>query len=273
MTPPSASANPWPGGDPVYLDASQVAAFAGDTVTLTVSSLAIEGATGLLLEFATIDFGDGSFGTGHSSCTAALSVGHTYRTTGDVDPTVTVVTPCGTTAADLSSASTTIHLFPSAPAVSASWPVCSTFQLRLAGPWTGAATGNVATLITIRNTGARGCTLEGYPGLVLIAADGSLLPTHVTPASTGAFMFPAVVPHRVGLPPGGLASFEIAYTDNPSGSEVNEPYDVACPSSRAVRVVLPETHQYGTATVPMGVCGGVVEVSPIVPGADGLRFS
>ena len=49
-----------------------------------------------------------------------------------------VPTPKGGTDAP---AATTLHVFPSAPAASASWLVCSTFQLHLAGPWTGVIIG------------------------------------------------------------------------------------------------------------------------------------
>ena len=91
-------------------------------------------------------------------------------------------------------------------------------------------------------------------------------------ATTGDYMFPAVVPHRVAIKPGEIASFMIGYGDNPFGPTANEPYDVACPPADAVRVTLPGTSEFGTAHVAIGACGGGVRVSPIVPGANGLRF-
>jgi hypothetical protein len=187
---------------------------------------------------------------------------------------VTKVVACDPSqAADLSYADAMVHVFAAAPAQSATWPVCSTFQLQFASPWTGAGLGNVATLITLRNVGAVGCRLEGYPRVILVAATGRLLPTHDGDATTGDYMFPSVVPHRVALAPGGVASFMIGYGDNPFGAATNEPQDVACPPATEVRVVLPATGQFGTAHVAIGACGGVVRVSPIVPGANGLRFA
>lgn len=79
-------------------------------------------------------------------------------------------------------------------------------------------------------------------------------------------------PHRVALTPGAYASFELGWEDIPSGAGNSEPYNVACPSSAWVRVILPGSDQFGTAALPMGACGGHVEVSPLLPGSSGLRF-
>ncbi|MBI3748902.1 MAG: DUF4232 domain-containing protein [Chloroflexi bacterium] len=268
-TPPS-TPTPAVTTDPVVLEVSQTPAFAGDRLTLTISSVT----TRLRLESATIDFGDGISAVVTGRCDRRISVEHAYRTAGDYTATTRQVTACDpATEVDVSGASAAVHLFPAAPAASAGWPVCSTFQLALAGPWSGAGLGNIATRITLRNVSREGCTLEGYPDVALVGPGGKLLPTHVTRATTGAYTFPAVVPHRVALGPNDVASFMIGWTDNPFGPAADEPYAVACPASVAVRVTFPGTHQFGTAGVPMGACGGLVDVSPIVPGADGLRFS
>lgn len=273
IVPATPTPSPLPLPEAMSLEVSQSPAFVGDRLTLTATSSPTGGPTSLLLSSVTIDFGDGTTATVKGTCTARVDFVHVYRHGGDYGPKVTRVSACDpTVVADLAGAGVTVHVFPAAPADTADWPVCSTFQLHLAGPWTGFGLGNVATRITLRNIGSRGCTLDGYPDLVLVAGDGSLLPTHVTAATTGAYMFPAVVPHRVALAPGEVASFMIGYTDNPSGTGASEPYAVACPPSEAVRVILPGTHEFGTARVRMGVCGGTVDVSPVVPGADGVHF-
>jgi hypothetical protein len=125
----------------------------------------------------------------------------------------------------------------------------------------------------VQNVGTKGCALKGYPGLMIVGRNGTLLPTHVRRATTGAYSFPAVVPHTVALAPGEVGSFMIGYGNNPSGPAVNQPYDVACPRSVALRVIFPGTTQFGTAKVGIGACGGVLDVSPIVPGAAGVQFS
>jgi hypothetical protein len=260
--------------NPVDLEVSASPLFAGDRLTLTVTSSLGNAPASLLVGSASVDFGDGTIGTATGSCTNRASLDHAYHQGGDYVPKVTEVSACNPDAvADLSGTSARVHVFPAAPAASANWPVCSTFQLHLAGPWSGAGLGNVGVRITLRNVGAHGCTLKGYPGLDLVGRDGALLPTHVRRATTGAYMFPGIAPHTVALAPGEVGSFMIGYTDNPFGPAVNEPYEIACPPSVAVRVILPDTTQFGTAKVPMGACGGIVDVSPIVPGADGLQFS
>lgn len=257
----------------ISLGVSQDPAFVGDRLSFEATSSPTGGPTSLVISSATIDFGDGTSATAAGSCAAGLGVAHTYPKAGDYQPTVTKIVPCDPSqAADLSYADAMVHVFPAAPADTASWPVCSTFQLQFAGPWTGAGLGNVATLITMRNVGSGGCSIEGYPQVILVAKGGRLLPTHDSDATTGDYMFPAVVPHRIALAPGKVASFMIGSGDNPFGPAANEPQDVACPQSLEVRVILPTTAQFGTAHVAMGACGGVVRVSPIVPGAEGLRF-
>jgi len=267
------AASPAPDAASISLELSQDPAFVGDQLRFEATSSPTGGPTSVLISAATINFGDGTSAIAVGSCTAALDLSHAYRNPGDFQPRVTEVTRCDPgAAADLSYADAMVHIFPAAPAASARWPVCSTFQLQLAGPWTGAGLGNVATLITLRNIGPGGCRLEGYPKVILVARGGHPLRTHDGNATTGDYMFPAVVPHRVAIGPGELASFMIGYGDNPFGPTANQPYDVACPPADAVRISLPGTIEFGTAHVAIGACGGVVRVSPIVPGANGLRF-
>lgn len=247
-------------------------AFAGQPVTMDVTSSPTGGDTNLLLASATIDFGDGTSATRPGSCRARVAFSHRYREAGEYRPKVAAVTSCDpAVGAHLSDALQTVHIFPGAPSASARWPTCTPAGLRLAGFNAGVGLGNVATRITLTNVGRRGCTLEGYPRVVLVRHDGRPSATHDHPATMGAYLFAAVVPARVALRPGEVASFMLGSTDNPFGPDANSPYDVACPPSVAVRVILRGTNEYGTARAPMSVCGGLVDVSPVVPGAAGLR--
>ena len=263
-----------PTAPPLFIGVNGVPspAFAGDPVTLTVSSLA-GGGPSLPIATATVAFGDGTTATLSGACGPQIATVHSYQRAGDYAPTVTALTTCPDSQMATPTASfSPLHIFPSAPPASVSWPTCSTFQLHMAVGGTGAGLGNVATQIAVTNVSARACTLEGYPSVVLVGAGRRLLPTQATPAITGDYMFPAVVPHRVALAPGDVATFMLGYGDNPSGAAVNEPYDVACPVAVAVRVILPGTHEYGTAQGSIAPCGGIVSVSPIVPGAARLTF-
>ena len=252
----------------VGLDVASSPAFTGDRFTFTIWPLAGWVSSG------TVDFGDGNNATASGPCGSPVRLTHAYRTAGDFVAVLTGATACDpSVTADVTDAQVNAHIFPSAVGASTRWPTCTTYQLRLASPWTGAGLGNVATLITIRNVSDRGCTLTGYPTVKLIAADGEFLPTQDHDARDGAYLFPGVAPHLVAVAPGESASFMIGYGDNPSGDDVYKPYDVACPPAVAVRVILPGTHQYGTARAGIGACEGWILVSAIVPGPYGLRFT
>jgi hypothetical protein len=255
----------------ISLESSPAVPFAADPLTLTIDAY-LDGSTGAQIAGATVDFGDGSSGTTSDTCTARPTIEHAY-TAGDYQPKVISATACeGASATDLANATTPIHVLPVASPASASWPTCTTFQLPFTGETEGAAAGSISVRVALKNASAIGCTIEGYPGLQLIAPDGRLLPTSTHQAATGSMTFPAVVPHRVALAPGGFASFDVGYADNPFGAAANEPYSVACPASSWVRIILPGTHEYRTAALSMGACSGALDVSPIVPGPNGFSF-
>ena len=182
---------------------------------------------------------------------------------------MTAATTCDPAApSDVAYSATALIVFPSAPAGSGGWPTCTTYQIQVRGHSLGAAMGTIVDLITLQNVSSTRCQLEGHPGLQLVASDGRLLPTVTSSPSDGSMSFPAAVPHRVALVPGGIGSFVLDYNDNPSGNESS----AACPPAAWVRVTLPATDQYGTVTLPMAPCDGVVRVSPLVPGATGFGF-
>jgi hypothetical protein len=161
-------------------------------------------------------------------------------------------------------------VLPAAPAASASWPQCSPSQIGITAAGTGAGLGHVGVLFTLRNTSPTSCRLSGYPGIQLLGSNGHALPTTVVPAVTGAYLFPAVAPHRVALQPGALASFDLQYGDNPVGAQANEPYAQACPSATSAQVTLPNANEHSVVPASMAPCGGQVLVSPVVPGSQWL---
>jgi Protein of unknown function (DUF4232) len=260
-------------GSPILLDAGSPFGYTGDRVTLAVDATR-SGSAGdpALPVSATVDFGDGSSGAS-VTCGAPAAVEHVYSRLGQYRPTVTAASICEPAGApDLSFSWTQLLIFPSAPAASADWPACTTFQVRITGRNLGGAMGEAADLVRLQNVSSTACQLDGYPGLQLVAADGRLLPTTVHSPSDVSLSYLAPSPHRVALVPGGMSSFDLDYNVNPSGAANNEPYAVACPSAISVRVTLPGTDQYGTAALPMTPCGGVMRVSPPVPGATGFSF-
>jgi Protein of unknown function (DUF4232) len=265
------------------LQSSQLVPFTGDTVTLRTRATAAPGSPQWLrLASATVAFGDGTTGTVAGRCagaarpapSAGLAVLHTYRRPGVVSPHVTAATLCGRAGtvrgSGLTGALVSLRVLPAAPAGSASWPRCASTQLSMTATGTGAGLGHVGVLFTLRNTSSVSCRLDGYPGLQLLGANGQRLATTVVRAVSGAYLFPAVVPHRVALPPGAAGSFDLQYGDIPVGAAANEPSATACPAATEVEVTPPSAADHAVVAARMAPCGGQVVVSPVVPGARWL---
>lgn len=269
---PSVSPTPSPDSSLVagYLEVSppQVVVFAGFPTTMSVDA-GLQATVGSLgIDAVTVSFGDGSSSSLTPGCAARvhhLSIVHTYARAGVFQVRVTSGSLCGGSFA--LDAGYPVQVHPSASPASSTWPFCTTFQLDLTGGGVVLALGNGGAMITARNTSSSSCQLDGYPRIVLIGRSGAALPTDLTDATNGAYLFMAIPAHRVALAPGDFASFEIAFTDNPSGANANEPYQVACPEARSVRVYYPQTGQYGTAALRFAPCDGRVSVSPFFPGS------
>jgi hypothetical protein len=163
-----------------------------------------------------------------------------------------------------------LRVLPAAPAASASWPPCGPSQMSVAATGTGAGLGHVGVLFTLRNTSSAACRLAGYPALQLLGSGGQPLPTTVVRAVGGAYLFPAVEPRPVALPPGGVGSFDLQYSDNPVGAAASEPYATACPAATQVEVTMPNSRDHVVVPASMAPCGGQVTVSPVVPGTHWL---
>jgi hypothetical protein len=269
-----------PGGtETAYLSTREPVPFTGDVVPLTVQASAGTGSQQWQrLASATVSFGDGAAATVRARCTGAalpppsagLVVRHAYQRAGLISPQLTAAAVCGQAGHPALSPGPALRVLPAAPAASASWPQCNRSQIGITATGTGAGLGHVGVLFTLRNTSPASCRLAGYPGLVLLAGNGQALPTTVVRAVTGAYLFPPVVPHRVALPPGGIASFDLQYGDNPVGAQATEPYAQACPSATGAGVTLPNASGHSVVPVSMAPCGGRVLVSPVVPGSRWL---
>jgi hypothetical protein len=284
VTSPSAgtpsSGSPAPGATATaYLSTGQSVPFTGDTVPLTVqASAGTSPAQWKRLASATVDFGDGTTATVRGQCTGTslpppstgLVIRHTYQRTGLVSPQLTAAAVCGHSGQPDLAPGPSLRVLPAAPAASAAWPQCGPSQIAMTATGTGAALGHVGVLFTLRNTSTASCRLNGYPGLLLLGSDGHAVPTTVVRVVNGAYLIPAVAPHRVALQPGALASFDLQYGDNPVGAQANEPYAQACPSAASAEVTLPNANGHSVVPVSMAPCGGQVLVSPVVPGSQWL---
>jgi hypothetical protein len=267
----------------VYLQSSQLVPFTGDTVTLRARAAAGQGSPQWMrLARAKVVLGDGSTTTVTGQCagpslpppSTGLAVRHIYRQAGVVSPHVTAATLCGRAGtvrgSGLAGATVSLRVLPAAPVASASWPRCSRAELAMTATGTGAGLGHVGVLFTLRNTSSAGCRLDGYPGLQLLGSKGQELRTTVVRAVSGAYLFPAVVPHTVALRPGAVGSFDLQYGDTPVGAAASEPYATACPAATHVEVTLPNAADHDVVPASMAPCDGQVLVSPVVPGAQWL---
>ena len=124
--------------------------------------------------------------------------------------------------------------------------------------------GSARAVVDLRNTSVEDCRLLGYARLQLIGTRGQGLPTWSGPGQT--MLVPDVPSHLVALAPGATASFDIGYSDSP-GANPTVPYAKACPSAPRLDVFLPGGAQPLYVTANIAPCGGVMMVSPFVPGA------
>jgi Protein of unknown function (DUF4232) len=284
-TSPSAAGGSSESGPVLYLATSEQVPFADDAVTVTAQASAGPGTPRWLrLASVTMSFGDGTSGSASQDCAGGqaapaargLSVGHRYLRAGVYTAQVTSARICGQTASpDLNGVSTAMRVLPGAPPGSSTWPLCTAAQTRIAAQGTGAGLGHVGVLFTVHNTGASGCRLSGYAGLRLLGRAGQPLPTTVHDATTGTYLFSAVTPHLVGLPPGAYAAFELEYEDNPWGALASEPYATACPSATDAKVTLPGASAADVVSVisaAMAPCGGEVWVSAVYPGREWISL-
>ena len=266
----------------IYLTTSREVPFTGDVVTLRAQAAAGPGTSRWLrLASVRISFGDGSAGSASQPCSGGgpgqaargLAVGHAYRRAGLFTAQVTSATICGRAGhPDLAGVTSAMRVLPTAPPASASWPLCRPGQVRVTARGTGAGLGHVGVLFTVHNVSAAHCRLLGYAGLRLLSRAGRRLPTTVHHATSGAYLFPPVAPHRVALRPGGYAAFELQYGDNPTGAQASEPYAKACPAATGVEVTLPGNRGFSVVSAAMAPCGGAVWISPLFPGRQWIVF-
>jgi hypothetical protein len=128
---------------------------------------------------------------------------------------------------------------------------CSAGQLHVGLGRVDAGAGNRYAPLVFANRSRSSCTLRGYPGLVMIDAQGDALRTRVrrTPGSRP----------KVTLRPGQSARAVLHWTVVESGGETR------CPSASRLLVVPPDESTYATVGFGVGrVCDdGRLDVTPI----------
>jgi hypothetical protein len=92
-------------------------------------------------------------------------------------------------------------------------PTCLARNLALRLGTTQAAAGNVGTPVIITNTGARACTLDGFPTISARTREPSPRRVRFIDESVSQ-IYVNVTPRLVRVAPHGVASFGISYGDN-----------------------------------------------------------
>ncbi len=133
---------------------------------------------------------------------------------------------------------------------------CATTALSGSVAGSSGAAGTGETTVALKNTASAPCTLGGFPGLQMVSASGSLLPTNVV--RTGNYPFTAMPATTVTLAPGQSAYFNIGFSDVPVGNETS------CPVSQTLQVTPPNALDHLVLAAALGPCGGgTLVVSPV----------
>jgi hypothetical protein len=141
-------------------------------------------------------------------------------------------------------------------------PRCNATQLRVSGLEANGAAVSFGWIVRLRNEGAHGCSLSGYPSVRGINQwNGAVLTaTHTLNSYIGGWPSGKAVPTVDLKAKGGVASFLIDFV-------TNNDYR-ACPYVTSLRVSVPHSTTVFTLRSRLQVCK-YFQVHPFVPGLTG----
>lgn len=117
----------------------------------------------------------------------------------------------------------------------------------------GGAAGTIELTFSLTNIASVSCTMQGYPGVLLLDASGAALPTTVIRG--GSLSFENIAVTAVSLSPAEIAYFNLGYSD------------VTAPCSMASQVEVTPPNSTAHASVPvtsLRACNnGTLTVSPV----------
>jgi hypothetical protein len=192
---------------------------------------------------------------------AALSLGACSSGSTPTNPPAGRTT---TTGRPSSGTTTTTTASTSSTAANSTRCVSSNLTGAIAGTQGGAGTFEVT--IALKNTSTTPCTTGGYPGLQLVGASGTSLPT--TTVRGGPLSFERITPVSLTVPAGGTVWFNVGYSDVPTGGESS------CPVAASLQVIPPNDTTHLTVTgLHAAVCNhGTLDSSPLFgPGSPGTQ--
>ncbi len=133
---------------------------------------------------------------------------------------------------------------------------CTVGHLQVSVSGSNGAAGSIQVEISMRNIGTGTCTLQGYPGMALVAG-GTVIHTNVVRGSS--VVVPPIHVQLVTLAPGAVASYVFGYSDVPTNGQ-------SCPSSDGLEVTPPNAFSHAVVSLQATACGGVLTTSPVFPG-------
>jgi hypothetical protein len=145
-------------------------------------------------------------------------------------------------------------------------PRCTPGQLSARRTDTQGATGHIETGFEFRNASSRGCRLRGYPGALMLDAQGRAMPTHLT-RGNGFFPDTTTPPRTVTIAARGGARFTLSYADNSEYAGRR-----SCPVAAALMITPPQSGSalrvsLGGAGQPrFAPCGSRLTASPVYAG-------
>ncbi|HWK18101.1 MAG TPA: DUF4232 domain-containing protein [Solirubrobacteraceae bacterium] len=145
-------------------------------------------------------------------------------------------------------------------------PRCTAGQLSSRRTATQGAPGHVETGFALRNSSAHGCTLRGYPGALMLDAQGRTMATHLT-RGNGFFPDTTLAPRTVTIGVHGGARFTLSYADNSEYAGGQR-----CPTAATLEITPPQSHGALRVSVSGGgrprfaPCGGRLTASPVYAG-------
>jgi hypothetical protein len=168
----------------------------------------------------------------------------------------TTTTQHATTSSSSTTSSTSGGSTTSSTAATA--PACSHISAS-AGQSQGAA-GTITGVVTVTNTGAMPCTVDGYPTMGLYSGSGAPLTVTMVNGLTLSVSPQASAPaSSVTIAPSSTAQFAYQFSDVPVGAETS------CPTSEQATTTMPGTStSSGYFALSIDPCGnGTIRVSPL----------
>ena len=156
-------------------------------------------------------------------------------------------------------------LAPEPGAVTRASNACRADVLSLEVTGHDAGAGNRFTTLAFRNDGTTACTLQGYPGLALVGANGQPRAPFRFEQAPEPYYTPTQTPAVVTLEPGGRAWFDLR-TTAVAGEVAGE--TEPCPAVTAIRAEPPGEAGAVQAAVQLNPCNQRARVSPFRPTED-----